>query len=82
MASVFVLQETFNRKGAAALGNFPCATAASENYGNANVEHSIGLNEILIQYTSKGNLVIAYFIRVSLLVTLQIQYDPILIRIK
>lgn len=25
---------------------------------------------------------IAYFIRVSLLVTLQIQYDPILIRIK
>jgi hypothetical protein len=40
------------------------------------------LNEILIQYTSKGNLVIAYFIRVSLLVTLQIQYDHILIRIK
>ena len=31
MASVFVLLETFNRKGAAALGNFPCATAASEN---------------------------------------------------
>ena len=29
MASVFVLLEAFNRKGAAALGFFPCATASS-----------------------------------------------------
>jgi hypothetical protein len=28
MASVFVLLEAFNRKGAAALGFFPCATAS------------------------------------------------------
>lgn len=27
MASVFVFLEAFNRKGAAALGFFPCATA-------------------------------------------------------
>lgn len=29
MASVFVLLEAFNRKEAAALGFFPCATASS-----------------------------------------------------
>ena len=31
MASVFVLLEAFNRKEAAALGFFPCATASSAN---------------------------------------------------
>ena len=30
MASVFVLLEAFNRKEAAALGFFPCATASSQ----------------------------------------------------
>lgn len=32
MASVFVLLEAFNRKEAAALGFFPCATASSLRY--------------------------------------------------
>lgn len=31
MASVFVLLEAFNRKEAAALGFFPCATASCKN---------------------------------------------------
>lgn len=32
MASVFVLLEAFNRKEAAALGFFPCATASTADY--------------------------------------------------
>ena len=32
MASVFVLLEAFNRKEAAALGFFPCATASRHIY--------------------------------------------------
>ena len=34
MASVFALLEAFNRKEAAALGFFPCATASSFEKGN------------------------------------------------
>lgn len=44
MASVFVLLEAFNRKEAAALGFFPCATASflvARLAGDDNTEHAI-----------------------------------------
>ena len=38
MASVFVLLEAFNRKEAAALGFFPCATASHQGIKNPGVQ--------------------------------------------
>ena len=47
MASVFVLLEAFNRKEAAALGFFPCATASCNDNG---IAENLPLNRMLGDY--------------------------------
>ena len=44
MASVFVLLEAFNRKEAAALGFFPCATASWCDREDSNLLHLASKN--------------------------------------
>ena len=57
MASVLVLLEPFNRKGAAALGIFPCATAPFllsihiKNFDAVCKQYALLLIQILVEYT-------------------------------
>ena len=58
MASVFVLLEAFNRKEAAALGFFPCATASWRRRWDSNPR---GIAAKLISSTSRYSSYISLF---------------------
>lgn len=53
MASVFVLLEAFNRKEAAALGFFPCATASFLLYVEVN-KLNTGILDALVKSTAQA----------------------------